>query len=136
MIDSHLWGKKPNQPENRNPHYEQFHQGSRRKREIIPISFTVEQELYSPALEVPKTLKCSIFCSQRLSELLTGTASRNICSSEVLQRSPALLCPCRCWSSNNSQGKTVTVASCKSMPKEERFPTASAWQVVLTTRLL
>lgn len=83
------------------------------------MNLNMEQELYSPALEVPKTVKCLIFFSQRenLRELLTGRISQNIWSSEVLQHSPALLCPCRCWSRNNSQGKTRTEAG--ACPKEK-----------------
>jgi len=96
----------------------------------------VEQELYSPALEVPKTMKCPIFFSQRLSELPGGAASHNMGSSEVPQHFLALLCPCKCWSRNNSQEKTRTVAARRNMPKEDRYPTASAWQVALTTFLL
>lgn len=75
----------------------------------------------SSALAAPKTTKHHIFCFQRLSKLLTGTASHNMESLEVLQHFPALLCPCRCWSRNNTQEKNRTVAACKIIPKEERL---------------
>lgn len=48
----------------------------------------MEQVLYRPALEVPKTLKCPIFCSQISSELQIGAVSHNMGSSEVLQHFP------------------------------------------------